>query len=54
VAEKSPVSAIQCLLDIHLSDDLREVLEALPTMKLAEAAHWTPAQWKTSRETQNA
>ncbi len=41
-------------LDINPADYLRETLSALPTMKQAEAASWTPAQWKTSRETQNA
>jgi len=29
---------------------LREVLEALPTMKQSEATDWTPARWKSIRE----
>lgn len=37
-------------LGINPSDYLRETLEALPTMKQAEAANWTPARWKTFRE----
>jgi transposase len=37
-------------LDINPADYLRETLSALPTMKQAEAAHWTPAQWKSNRE----
>ena len=41
-------------LGINPADYLRETLSALPTMKQAEAASWTPAQWKTSLETQNA
>lgn len=41
-------------LGINPSDYLREVLEALPDMKQAEAAGWTPARWKSSRETQSA
>ena len=37
-------------LDINPADYLREVLEALPTMNQSEAASWTPARWKSSRE----
>lgn len=37
-------------LDINPADYLREVLEALPTMKQAKAVEWTPARWKSSRE----
>lgn len=37
-------------LGINPSSYLREVLEALPTMKQSEAADWTPARWKSSRE----
>ena len=37
-------------LSINPSDYLRDVLEALPTMQQAEAASWTPARWKSSRE----
>jgi transposase len=37
-------------LDINPADYLREVLEALPTMEQHEAAEWTPARWKASRE----
>jgi hypothetical protein len=37
-------------LGINPSDYLRDVLEALPTMQQAEAADWTPARWKSSRE----
>jgi len=38
-------------LDINPADYLRETLSALPTMKQAEAADWTPARWKSNRET---
>jgi transposase len=37
-------------LDINPADYLREVLTALPTMNQSEAASWTPAQWKSIRE----
>jgi transposase len=37
-------------LDINPSDYLREVLDALPSMQQSEAADWTPARWKSSRE----
>ncbi len=37
-------------LGINPSDYLREVLEALPGMNQHEAAGWTPARWKSSRE----
>ncbi len=39
-------------LEINPADYLREVLEALPTMKQAEAANWTPANWKIARQKQ--
>ena len=38
-------------LDINPADYLREVLEALPSMKQSEVADWTPSRWKTIRET---
>ena len=38
-------------LDINPADYLREVLNALPTMKQAEATNWTPTRWKSIRET---
>ena len=38
-------------LDINPADYLREVLTALPTMNQSEAASWTPARWKSNRET---
>ncbi|WP_136064615.1 transposase domain-containing protein [Pontiella sulfatireligans] len=37
-------------LDINPAVYLREVLTALPTMNQSEAADWTPARWKSSRE----
>jgi transposase len=37
-------------LGINPSDYLRDVLEALPTMKQSEATDWTPARWKAIRE----
>lgn len=37
-------------LDINPAVYLREVLTALPTMNQSEAASWTPARWKSSRE----
>jgi len=37
-------------LGINPSDYLREVLDALPGMQQNEAADWTPARWKASRE----
>ncbi|MEN7973899.1 MAG: IS66 family transposase [Verrucomicrobiota bacterium] len=41
-------------LGINPSDYLRETLDALPVMKQAEAIDWTPARWKSIRETQSA
>ncbi|VGO21489.1 hypothetical protein SCARR_03563 [Pontiella sulfatireligans] len=38
-------------LDINPAVYLREVLTALPTMNQSEAASWTPARWKSNRET---
>ena len=38
-------------LDINPEVYLREVLTALPTMNQSEAASWTPARWKSNRET---
>jgi transposase len=38
-------------LDINPADYLRQVLEALPTMNQSDASSWTPARWKSTRET---
>ncbi|VGO18784.1 IS66 family transposase [Pontiella sulfatireligans] len=41
-------------LDINPAVYLREILTALPTMNQSEAADWTPARWKSSRENTSA
>jgi len=41
-------------IGVNASDYLREVLTALPAMKQAEAADWTPARWKSICETKSA
>ncbi len=37
-------------LDLNPGDYLRDLLEALPTMKRDEVAGWTPAEWNASRK----
>ena len=41
-------------LGINPAEYLRELLEALPTMKQNEIANWTPAKWEAARESQTS
>ncbi len=39
-------------LDINPADYLRDLFEALPTMKQREVEKWTPAKWEAFRKIQ--
>ncbi len=41
-------------LGINPSDYLRETLDTLPTMQQKAAVDWTPARWKSIRESTDA
>lgn len=41
-------------LGLNPAEYLRDLLEALPTMKQSEIENWTPAKWNTTRESQTS